>query len=50
MEREDVKVVLSGTYEGSYSKFRNNNFIPKNRKNKLKFIKLLLKKIKGDKL
>lgn len=49
MERGDTKIVLSGTYEGSYSKFRNVEKQTKNN-NKLKFIKSLLKKIKGDKL
>jgi len=49
MERGDTKVVLSGTYEGSYNKFRNIKKQTKN-ENKLKFIKSLLKKIKGDKL
>ena len=49
MEKDGIKVVLTGTYEGSYGKFRSNGFRPRNKKNRLKFIKLLLKKIRGDK-
>lgn len=49
MEKNETKLVLSGSYEGSYSKFRNVEKQTKN-ENKLKFIKSLLKKIKGDKL
>jgi hypothetical protein len=46
MESELNKVVLTGTHEGSYGKLRNHNKKTKTKKNKLKFIKFLLKKIK----
>jgi hypothetical protein len=46
MEKELNKVVLTGTHEGSYGKFRKINKKLKNKKNKLKFIKFLLKKIR----
>lgn len=45
MEKDEAKLVLSGSYEGSYRKFRNFE-TPKKKKNNSNFIKLLLKKIK----
>ena len=38
------KVVLTGTYEGSYNKFRGEN---KNKKNDLNIIRLFFKKLKN---
>jgi hypothetical protein len=37
------KIVLTGTYEGSYSKFRGEN---KNKKNDLNIVRLFFKKLK----
>lgn len=41
------KVVLTGTYEGSYNKFRGEN---KNKKNNLNIIRLFFKKLKKQML
>jgi hypothetical protein len=45
MEKELNKVVLTGTHEGSYGKFRKINK-KKNKKNNLNIIKLFFKKRK----
>jgi hypothetical protein len=43
---EENKIVLTGTYESSHSKFRNHIKSGKNNKNALEIIKLFLKRLK----
>ncbi len=50
MEKLENKVVLTGTYEGSYGQFRKRHAKIANKRNSFSVIKLFLKRLKRKKL